>query len=205
MKLFNTVQELWDYSLLCPICDKEREMFVDIGPDFSFEVNSFEKIAHYLILDCSFSNRLTAYQMKYKINCIGNTYEAIIENSTPITDRRSQSDSESALRAYFYLYIQSFCRQCNSSIYSMDLEPDTSAGTLSNISLERESYFLLKTEDKFHVTFIHDSNTMLVSKFYDNNGCCVESEKHIELPLVKIDLIDQAKAAHRLKTLILFS
>lgn len=207
MKLFNTIQELWDYSILCPICSKERKMDVSIGPDSSIDLISFNKVAHYLELDASFVKRDVAYAVNYRINCLGNTFEANVIGASPLQPVRAHPDTEEALKHYFYFYIQGFCRNCeySSTVHSLDLEPDVHEGTISNIGLERESYFLLKTEDKFHVTFIHDSNIMLVSKFENQEGMCVESEKHIELPLVRIDLSDQEKAAHRIKTLILFS
>jgi hypothetical protein len=46
---------------------------------------------------------------------------------------------------------------------------------------------------------------MLVSRCYEEGLGFSESDKTIELPLVKLDLSDQEKATNKIKTLILFS
>jgi hypothetical protein len=122
----------------------------------------------------------------------------IEENKIPI-DR--------VTKAYFYIYIHSKCNECKCSLSdTIDLEFGIVDKKITNIQLDREVFRLLNEVDKFNITVIHDGNIMLVSRCYEfDEEDYDEDSKAIRLPLVKLDLLNQAKVVNKIKTLILFS
>lgn len=205
MKLFNTIQELWDYCKYCPICTRNcREVIVSVGPDFSFILISHSKNDTNLVLQCTYKRKGDIYNVDYQINCIDNTFH--ITEPKVVQLANDIAKPEKVKEAYFYFFIEGLCNECNgSSANSQDLEFDLEDGTISNMGLERENFYLFETEEKFHITPIHDRNVMLVSRLYQNGEVGFSESKTIELPIVKLDLSDQAKTVNKLKTLILFS
>jgi hypothetical protein len=208
MKSFNSIQELWDYCLFCPICIRScREIVVSAGPDGAFTLNSSDKKDDgTLYLQCTYKNKRNIYTVEYDINCLDNTFKVEVPNvqSLPLGE---VANPIKVKQAYFFFFIEGLCRNCTcTSAHGLDLELDIVDRKISNIGLERESFYLLEGKDKFHVSPIHDRNVMLVSRCYvDEEIGFSESDKTIELPLVKLDLTDQSKVTNKIKTLILFS
>lgn len=209
MKLFNSIQELWDYCLFCPICQRNcREIVVSVGPDSAFIlVTADKKEDGALYLQCTYKNKRHIYSVDYNVNCLDNTFTVDVPKvqELPLGEI---ANPKKAKRAYFFFFMEGLCRDCNcTSAHGLDLEFDIVDKKISNIGLERESFYLLEGKDKFHVSPIHDRNVMLVSRCYvdDEEIGFSESDKTIELPLVKLDLTDQLKVTNKIKTLILFS
>ena len=207
MKLFNTIQELWDYCVYCPICTRNcREIAISVGPDSNFILVDYKKQNNDLILQCTYKKRREIYSINYTINCLDNSFQigtpAVIELGPDIIAK-----PEKVKGAYFYFFIEGICNECDStSASSRDLEFDRVDSCIVDIGLERENFYLFDTGEKYHVTPIHDRNVMLVSHLYPTEDMSyTESSKPIELPLVKLDLTDQAKTINKIKTLILFS
>lgn len=208
MKLFNTVQELWDYCSFCPICLRScREICVSVGPDSVFILVHSQKKKNDLYLQCTYKNKRNIYSVDYNINCLDNTFKVKVPKVQELPAGEI-ANPKKVEKAYFFFFLEGLCRECNcTSAHGLDLELDIVDKKISNIGLERESFYLLEGKDKFHVTPIHDRNVMLVSRCYvdDEEIGFSESDKTIELPLVKLDLSDQTKATNKIKTLILFS
>lgn len=206
MKLFNTIQELWDYCKFCPICTRNcREVIVSVGPERFILVDHL-KVDNDLVLHCTYKGKREVYAVEYKFNCQDNTFQistpSIIELGPNII-----ANPGKVKEAYFYFYMEGVCYDCNNtSVSSVDLELDRSNNCIQDIGLERENFYLFDTEDSYHITTIHDRNIMLVSRcHFDETGGFSEYGKPVELPLVKLDLTDQLKTASKIKTLILFS
>lgn len=209
MKTFNNVQELWDYCATCPICMRHcREVVVSVGPDGVFILVAAQKRDNgTLFLQCTYKNKRNVYSVNYDINCLDNTFTVDVPYVRELAPGET-ANTEKVKKAYFYFFIEGLCRECHcTSAHGLDLELDILDKKISNIGLERESFYLLEGKDKFHVSPIHDRNVMLVSRCYpDDEGISfIESDKTIELPLVKLDLSDQDRVVNKLKTLILFS
>ncbi len=208
MKLFNTIQELWDYCAYCPICMRNcREVIVSVGPDAVFILVSSQKKDNELYLQCTYKNKRSIYTVEYNINCTDNTFLVKVPNVVELPLGET-AKPEKVKEAYFFFFIEGLCKECScTSAHGLDLELDIVDRKVANIGLERESFYLLESKDKFHVTPIHDRNIMLVSRCYvdDEQIGFTESDKPIELPLVKLDLSDQEKTSNKIKTLILFS
>lgn len=208
MKQFETVQELWDYCTHCPFCMRNcRETFVSVGPDNVFIIIQFKKEEGKLFLQCTYKNKRSIYNVDYDINCLDNTFtvevpkvQELPPGELPNTDR--------VKKANFFFFIEGICRECCcTSAHGADLDFDILNKKIYNIALEKESLYFLECKDKFHVSPIHDRNVMLVSRCYvDEDGFGItDSEKVIQLPLVKLDHTDQPKTVNKIKTLILFS
>jgi hypothetical protein len=208
MKLFNTIQELWDYCAYCPICMRNcREVIVSVGPDGAFILVSSQKKDNNLFLQCTYKNKHSIYTVEYNLNCTDNTFLVEVPNVIELPLGET-AKPQKIKEAYFFFFVEGICNECNcATAHSLDLELDIVDKQISKIGLERESFYLLEGKDKFHVTPIHDRNVMLVSRCHvdDEQFGFSESNKTIELPLVKLDLSDQEKATNKIKTLILFS
>jgi len=203
VKSFDNIQGLWDYCLFCPICQKDsRTVNVSAGPDKYWEVADFEKNGNILTLFCTYkAAKQSRHFIDYKFDCVDNTFQANISKEVPYPLR--DEIRERIQEAYIFLDIDGSCEKCDcSTASSQSLELDMESRKVTNIQLEREKFFLLREKDKYHVTLWHSSNNMRVSKYDSEN---FEEGKEIELPLVNLNLIDQAKVINKLKTLILFS
>lgn len=207
MKQFENIQELWDYCAYCPFCMRNcREMAVSVGPDNVFILVEFKKQNHRLLLECTFKSKRHIYNVDYDINCLDNSFDVTVPRVQEVPAGET-ANPDKAKKAYFFFFIEGICRECScTSAHGADLELDLLGKQISNIELERESLYFLECEDKFHVSPIHDRNVMLVSRCYvDDEFGISDSEKTIELPLVKLDPTDQAKTVSKIKTYILFS
>ncbi len=207
MKTFNNVQELWDYCSFCPICTRNcREVIVSVGPDGVFILISSQKKDNNLYLQCTYKNKRNIYNVDYNINCLDNTFQVEVPKVQELAPGEV-ANTKRVKQAYFFFFVEGLCYECNcTSAHGLDLELDIVDKKISNIGLERESFYLLEGKDKFHVTPIHDRNVMLVSRHIDTEEIGFSGDdKTIELPLVKLDLTDQEKATNKIKTLILFS
>ena len=208
MKTFNSIQELWDYCSFCPICMRNcREVVVSVGPEGVFILISSQKKDNNLYLQCTYKNKRNIYNVDYDINCLDNTFKVEVPKVQELAPGEV-ANPKRVKQAYFFFFVEGLCNECNcATAHSLDLELDIVDRRISNIGLERESFYLLGGKDKFHVTPIHDRNVMLVSRCYvdDEEIGFSESDKTIELPMVKLDLTDQEKATNKIKTLILFS
>jgi hypothetical protein len=212
MKILNTIQKLWNYCLFCPICqDSCRTIRISVGPDRTFEFLSFKKGEHILDVSCLYKKNFYKYQVDYLIDCDNNIFKVNVFE-VPNIDARFHNpekvrDVASLIKeAYFFFHIESDCVVCGcSQTHGLDLEFDTIEKTISNIGLERESIFLMKNTDKFHITLIYDSNIMLVSRLIKSEGPIEEDSKALELPLVNFDFTNIDKVISKIKTFILFS
>jgi len=192
MKILNTVQELWSYCLYCPICkDVCRDILVSVGPDDKYQVVFHEKEDHILSIQCLYNKKIS---VTYNVDCLKNTFEI-------------EGGNSSLHQSYCYFYIQSDCRRCNAThTNGTDLELNLEEKKVYNIGVEREGVYLLSTKDKYHLTLQYDNNTMLVSKcFEDDDGMILDDNRVCNLPIVNLDFSKPRKAAHRIKTLLVFS
>jgi hypothetical protein len=203
MKALKTVQELWSHCLFCPICqDITRDVHVEVGPDDAFQLVKFEKNNHILTLHCSFRAFKKKQSVKYHINCLDNSFKVDIGESTP------DETPTTAARPYFFFYIQSDCKECNSShTNGSDLELDMLNSVVSNIGVEREGIYLLNEKNKFHITLCHDDNEMLISKCFEDEqtGEILDDNKPFNFPIIEFDFSNQKKVINKIRTLLVFS
>jgi hypothetical protein len=197
VKIFNTLQELWDYCLICPICqNSSRRILISVGPDLVVSLNHFRKQDSSLFLQCSFNKKNNYYIIEYNIDCNTNLYDVTVTNRH-INAPHHQMTDQKVMQAYFYFYIQSSCDKCvASATYSADLELLQDEKRVFNIELERE-HFVLADDMTHRLTVLYDRDVMLAS----NDA----HQKSVELPILNLDFSDQPKLINKIKTLILFS
>ena len=200
MKTFNTLQELWDYCSYCPICKNDhRNMIVSVGPDNVFSLVDLSKDKNFIHLHCRYRNKSNTYGVNYNIDCQDNTFDVSVAD-LQITNQDNRLPPIKVKRAYFYFYIQSTCTNCGilpgaSAVYSSDLELDMLNNKVVNIALERESYTLFDGVAPMRIGIYHDSGLIKITP--DLQGT-------IELPMMQLDLSDQAKVIQKIKTLTMF-
>lgn len=181
-------------------------MLVSVGPDAVFSLNSFSKQDSVLELQCEYDKKSNIYSVEYKIDCNTNHFDVKVTNVRENMPETRLPEAK-VTRAYFYFYIQSNCQGCDcSTAHGADLELDILDKKISNIQLERESFWLLNEADKYHISILHDSNVMKVTRCYGIDEFDFrEDDKAISLPIVNLDLSNQQKVVSKIKTLILFS
>lgn len=204
MKLFNTLQELWDHCAFCPICLRKcREVLISVGPDDEFTLLSTKKSNEALHIKCSFKNKTDLYSIIYQINCLDNSYTVDIKYLCP-RDSTAEMPTQAPeiSEPYFFFFIESFCNECIcANSHSIDLEFNTLDRKIYNLKLDREDFSLKSEKDSMLITLSYGKN-MLVVNMADRNNTPLP---FIKLPMINLDFSDQDKAIDRIKTLILFS
>lgn len=206
MKLFNTLQELWDHCAFCPICLRKcREVLISVGPDDEFTLLSTKKSNEALHIKCSFKNKTDLYSIIYQINCLDNSYTVDIKYLCP---RDSTADviyqGQKILEPYFFFFIEGVCNECLcANSHSVDFELSILDKKISNLKLDREDFLLSskKGSNSMLITLSYGKNILAVN-MADNNSTPLPT---IKLPMINLDFSDQDKAMDRIKTLILFS
>lgn len=195
MKLFNTLQELWDYSLYCPICQNNfREIDMEVGPDTDMRLDSYSKSSDMLEIQASFISRRVQRSIKFNVNCVSN-------------DFKSSTDYSSS--PYFYFYICADCKKCNASwTNGADIEFNWLDNKIHNIGLERECIHLLEYEKKYQILFDYSQNLLCIEK-------CTISDKGTPIfipgtpgftvPLIDLDFTNQDKLYNKIRTILTFS
>lgn len=185
-KQMNSIQDLWTYCTICPLCQKScRNPLITIGPISKVKLISSKKEDNRLYISLH-SNCNIPSKIRIMIDCEDNTYIS------------------SAKLDNIYCNIRSDCRICNcSSIISTDCVFNDK---VEFIGVKSESIYLLLTENKYCVTVDYARNMMKVSNcFKDESGIIIDDNKQAIVPLAKIDWSNPIKAANKIKTLIVFS
>lgn len=186
MKLFDNLEKMWEYCEFCPVCQKNsRKIYVYIGPEDIFEIESYTKDNGVLDLCCFFidTTRLK-YDLDINIDCITNSFD--------ITWPTGNCDKLNAILKdkFLYIYVQSFCKGC-SDTYSADIEASFLDKKFSNMKLEKEVVLL--------------KQWLLITNHEDSKMYLIKDRKKITLPIINFDYSDPQKVIDRLKTLIIFT
>jgi hypothetical protein len=198
MRIFNTLQELWDYCLFCPLCQKDiRTIDLGVGPDPTFEHLFFQKENHLLTIQCR--NKKKNCLPKYQINCYDNTYQVEVKDRPyPDCSATKLEDEDS----YFYFWLNSNCQTCRSSwTSSMDVEFEPSTKNIFNIGLESEFVYLGRDPFQYEITYDYCENVTLIYRVYSYT----RRKLVLKLPLTTWDYSDQDSLIDKIKTYILFS
>ena len=207
MRAFETLQQLWDYCLFCPLCkENSRGISIRVGPDDRFSllsVTPYQKTDLQLRLHCQYRSVHTEEPiiLTYVIDCQSNAFELEIGD---IHGNIQQALADQARRAYFYYYLNANCTKCNNAVAdTTDVEFDPDRKVVYNLQIEREGYYLASEREQYHITLSHDRNVVMVSRFIE--GAQPLDTRAIELPFFEPNVSDISKAICRIKTLLLFS
>jgi hypothetical protein len=203
MKHLNSVQEVWARCMFCPLCqDVVRDVDVIVGPSEMAELVSFKKNGPILEVKCKIPLGSKKNVHTYYIDCPRNTFTfSVVEVGI------QEAPNNRVAGGYFFLTFMSSCPQCNCTYTnSLDMELDFLQKKISNLGISLEGIYLLKDKSKFHLTFQHENDTILVSKMTeDTNGELVDDNKTVSFPMTHFDFSKPKKVLNRLKTLLVFS
>lgn len=207
MKIFNNLQELWDYFLLCPVCSaSDRVVGISVGPDKYLSDATFTKTDNKLTINAKFKPRpeQLAIDIQYDIDCLEGSFKV----TCPLVLVGEDSNLAKVSGSNFYFYLNCDCNNCHFSYGNssdIHLVPSIFFSEKTDFSVERESFYLMKTEDKYHITIFHHENKMLVSKCLITNDQFIETSHVFECSPIKIDFSNYDRIINKIKTLILFS
>lgn len=204
MKKFKSVQEVWSYCLFCPLCrDVVRDIGVSLHPHETLHYLSHKKKDHILELKCERIAGGRKYTTTYYIDCLRNTFTLSVEKDVP-----HKSEAPLPMAYYFvYMTLMANCSKCNCTYTnSADLELDLIKKTILNIGVELEGIYLLEDKSKYHLTFQHNTESILVSRIFETEeGGFVDDNKTVSFPMTHFDFSKPKKVLNRLKTLLVFS
>lgn len=223
MKVFDTLDALWQYALYCPICkDNCRTIDISIGPDNIFRLLSFEKEGNVLTLNCTYRQRKQdKFRADYTIDTITGKFSVQVSDlkdevisemnaDTNLDELEKDRLRHKVGKSYFYFYVNADCQECKvcyASGSDIQLSHSNNNNIVYNIGIEREGMYILSTKDKYHISVLYDSNKSLINKVSIDKKTfeLIDAEKTFECPVVNFDFSDFKKVINRIKTLIIFS
>lgn len=196
MKNFNSLQDLWNYCLYCPICqDFTRTIEPIIGPEDVYRLISYQKKNHLLDL------RIKAKDADSLVH----KYEVIIDCSSNEFIIHKKYDYSPQVDV-FYLYLFSNCDNCDSHVNTSDIDFNLLSNKLEEISLDQEGNNLLNGKHKYNVIADYSSNCLIISKLsVSKDGNLSISKNHAILPLIDLDYTDQSVVSQKITNLLIFS
>lgn len=204
-KIFNTLQELWNYSSFCPFCfSNNKKIDISVGPDGVFNLIEFVKLDHHLELKTLAKINIKRYYINFNINCLDNSFDVkIFEQSE---EDLSLAPTTKATSPYFYFYWTAYCQICsNSHLDSSDMELDFLNKKIFTLGIENEIGYFIGQEDKYKVSINYKLETMNICRFYPHEKENYSLGPTFSCPMSKIDFSNQQKAVARIRTILLFS
>lgn len=213
MKLFNNLQELWDYALYCPICrDMCRDISLSLNPDGIFKPDPrFSKnesliISFIATLKNTF-NSVSLVEGNLKINCLTNQF--IIEDLSQLPNTFVSILLKKMAYAEYVMeiFLESHCMICgNSYIYSNDIELDFSSNSLKEIKLDLEVVEIKVDSSKIYsIEQNYDNNKTSIEEYCALDDGSFKRKAAYHHSLLNIDFSDLKKAFSRIKTILVFS
>lgn len=213
MKLFNNLQELWDYALYCPICkDMCRDISLSLNPDDIFKPDPPFSKDELLIINFTAAvkntfNSVSLVEGKLKINCLTNQFVIEDLSQLPSTFIPILLKKMAYAKYVMELFLYSNCLICgDSSIHSNDIELDFSSFSLKEIKLGLETVEIEVDSSKiYRVHQEYDSNLTLIEEYYTLDDGRRKRKATYSHNLLNIDFSDLKKAFSRIKTILVFS
>lgn len=196
MKILNTLQEVWDYCAICPICQSVREVNTYISPSTAFYIDSLIKVESTLNIagHFKFLHAPPIFRANLSINCLNNSFNWHL--------------SDSFLQEYvssFDLRMTGDCHHCNCTYCNAEADFDYQTNTISNIRIDRDGYRLLSEPDKFHIVVHYPNNEMGISRICGSGTDLIDLNEVVRLPIIELDFTRIAETINKIKTMIVFS
>ncbi|MEK6878063.1 MAG: hypothetical protein AABY22_00565 [Nanoarchaeota archaeon] len=193
-KIFNNLEELWNYCEKCTICSKTREIAVSAGPDDVCKINYINKKNNTLIIDGTLNLRNQKYLVSININCITNKFTFSFMSKT-----ESLHSVDRANTSYLYFYINASCIDSCHITSTVDMELDFNNSIITNFGLEDETVFVQDNEDlySFYIDYVRENVDIKVH-------VPGESKNIKNAPFINYDFSDKEKLIQRVKTIITF-
>ncbi len=196
MKLFDNIQNVWEYCNKCPICQSNCKASIVVYADY-LKMIGYEKEGNALHIHLVYDQ--TKRKVSISIDC--NTHIILAQD---IYDEKFEELYEDRL----FLTFHGSCDQCKRfQINSNEILIDLMKNYIdSDNSIQRESFYLSCMEDNFHVSLLYYNSTMIVSRYIENkSGEFITTGNVFYGKMVNCDLVNQSKIINKLKTLLIFS
>jgi hypothetical protein len=206
MKNFETINQLWEYLLVCPFCKKDRKIELSIGPDEVFNFIDWKKSKNVLNITFNTIIESASYVSTWKIDCNTNKF-GINTETIHCKHVKLTSSLPSADYSNLYFYAYSDCKHCNCSFSNTsDLcISKNSYLTIDNILIEREGFYLKKNDNNHYYVLVADyyHDKMYVHSVKMLKGAIKEKNKEITLPLLDFDFSNHEKMLNKITTILL--
>lgn len=202
MKIFNTLQQLWSYSIFCPICkDICRDIIVIGGPDSVWKDWDSTKLDHFLNITGKLHIQQQLYTVKVIIDCLKNSFELFITGTLKVNEVVEKANSPC-----LFFHIESNCKKCDGSwTIGSDIELNLLTRKIDNIGVEVEEIWI----PGYVINYEYLINKMTIDKsilLQDEDGEYVSRlNKSVALPMYQFDFKDLDKTTQKIKTMITFS
>lgn len=211
MKSLNSIQDVWDYCLSCPLCYSKRSVSITVNTDYLTLVK-YEKD----------NNKLTIHKMYGKeekessilIDCTTNSvisqniYHAPLSKNDNIDIRDSSTKMTEVVHDRLFFSIHGFCQSCHrTQINGNDIIVDlTNNRIIYDNSIQKENFYLSHMEDKFHISLLYYNDSIVVSRYNtDQYGSFITVGSIFYGKMIECDITNQQKLINKLKTLLIFS
>lgn len=201
-QILNTIQKLWDYLLLCPICqDHVREIDLHVAPDQIFGLISWSKSDNTLYIDTQAKTYNERYSIKYSINVIDNDFDVLIKKIG-----EEETSVSRATSPYFYFWMNSRCKKCGlSGCSTNDLELNLLTKKIIHIGVENEDVYLMSGNSGYHIENVDKNQTHISQCAYTSSNGIRQDKKSRTFPFITFDFSNPDKVRDKIKTLLVFS
>lgn len=204
MKIFNTLQQLWSYSLFCPICkDICREIAVVSDPYEIWKVEDISKVDNILKVVGTLHIESVLYKFIISFDCVQNNFEYFLpeayHQNTPFNNFEKPN---------LTFHLEADCRKCLGSwIITNEISMDFKKKNISSFSLDKEEVWY---DSKFIIHYDYNENSMTIDKIILRSkfsGDELESAfgKPVKMPSIIFDWQDKKKTLNKIKTMLTFS
>lgn len=215
MRIFNNIQDFWNYAMYCPICeDFCRTISFNLYPDEIFKHDlSHSEIGNELIINFTFRNKVRDPNILYThpiadgkliINFITNEFN-ILPNET----LRANIKKYLTLNEYYKmeLFIQSVCKKCNSSVISTDdIELNLNSNKIKEIKIYSEEITLkIDSSEIYNIFQNYEEHKTVISILHTLDDDSLKRNSSFIHSLLDIDFSKIDKIYPRIKTILTFS
>lgn len=196
MKILNNLQEVWKHCLFCPLCqDVCRNIHVyPLAKNTSLD--NLNKQDNIIEFDChTNTTKKSSKSMKvhYRLDAINNSFEFDI-----------LKPGEDVQVSNISMEISGGCTKCHKThSISSSFDLDQKSRTIKNFGIDKESVMLFDGNSYYHITTLHYSKQLLVSKCEDDSY--LSEGEAISLPFINLDFTNPKAVLTKIKTLLILS
>lgn len=201
MKILS-VQKLWSHCIYCPIC-KDVCRTNEIVPFHGTKITKWSKEDATIHIKClvekqTYENNKSSKFLRWKLSCDINAID-----NTVLSEIVAAKDEKEFPELEFQVIGN--CLKCLNTFSTGQFSIDLKSGIVEKISLDKDSVHLLTEDGNYHVSLLHYSNSMVVSKCSIRDDGSIEDGETTIFPMVEVDFHQPKKVINKIKTLLLFS
>lgn len=196
MKILNNLKEVWEHCLFCSLCQDVCRNIHVYPLIKNTSLDNLIKQDNIIEFDCHINNpkkTVKGIRIHYKLDAVNNSFE--------IDMLKSKEDVQVP---NISMEIFGGCTKCNkthSISSSFDLE--IKSKTIENFGIAKDSVMLFDGNNYYHITTLHYSKQLLVSKCEDDSY--LSEGEAISLPFINLDFTNPRAVLTKIKTLLILS